>query len=200
MRFFDAILGRTQPKRANLDDLFALPNVSLTLQSSSTFVPTGVGGVCFREVEGRAFADAEQESRELISQDPDCEVEQVNDGYGFTWQVISDAQANISNLATNMHAINSALVNQGFDTMLLCTALYFRDAEGRSAAIVYLYKRGTFYPFVQVGPHQRDNALEIQLKGLLAGEVPLEEDLSKWSPLWDAPGMNRTTGSGGNSL
>lgn len=194
MGFLDAILGRSKPKRANLDDLFALPNVSLTLQSSSTFAPTGVGAVCFREVEGRAFAEAEQESRELIAKDPDCDVEQVNDGYGFTWQVITDAQANISNLATNMHAINSALVNQGFDTMLLCTALYFRDADGRGAAIVYLYKRGTFYPFVQVGQHRRDNALEIQLKGLLEGEVPLEEDLTKWSPLWDAPGMDRTAG------
>lgn len=59
MGFFDAILGRSKPKRANLDDLFALPPAALTLQAATGFVPTGVGAVVFRQVEGAAFDSAE---------------------------------------------------------------------------------------------------------------------------------------------
>src|SRR5699024_3765618 len=66
MGFFDALLDRTKPKRANLDDLFALPPAALTLQAATGFTPTGVGAVAFRQVEGAAFQSAESESVALI--------------------------------------------------------------------------------------------------------------------------------------
>ena len=66
MGFFDALLGRSKPKRANLDDLFALPPAALTLQAATGFTPTGVGAVAFRQVEGAAFQSAESESVALI--------------------------------------------------------------------------------------------------------------------------------------
>ena len=100
MGFFDALLGRTKPKRANLDDLFALPPAALTLQAATGFTPTGVGAVAFRQVEGAAFQSAESESVALISSDPSASVRQENDGYGFTWQVVADANAVLDELAT----------------------------------------------------------------------------------------------------
>jgi hypothetical protein len=181
MGFLDALLGRSKPKEPNLDDLFAVPPAALTLEARSGIVPTGVGAVAFREVEGGAFDRAEQEARALIAADPNTDVEQVNDGFGYTWQVVS--QQAIST--------NAALEAQGFGPMLLCSTVYFRATDGRTIALVYLYKRGTFYPFVQVGKHQRDSALEIQLRGTLDEDLPVESDMSKWSPLWDAPGMER---------
>lgn len=191
MGFFDALLGRTKPKRANLDDLFAIPPAALTLQAATSFVPTGAGAVAFRQVEGAAFQSAESESVALISSDADASVSQVNDGYGYTWQVVTDANKDMSNLTTNLHAVNSALVNQGFDTMLLCSTFYFAAPDGRRLALVYQYKRGTFYPFAQSGARQRDNPLEIQIRGVLSAELPFEDDTSRWSALWDAPGMDR---------
>lgn len=191
MGFFDALLGRSKPKAANLDDLFAVPPAALTLQAATGFVPTGVGAVAFRQVEGEAFRSAEQESVALIGSDSTAGVSQVNDGFGYTWQVITDANADMSNLVTNLHAVNAALVNQGFDTMLLCSTVYFADPDGRRLALVYLYKRGSFYPFAQAAPQRRDNPLEIQVRGVLANELPFESDSSKWSALWDAPGMDQ---------
>jgi hypothetical protein len=35
----------------------------------------------------------------------------------------------------------------------------------------------------------RDNALELQARGVLANELPLEEDLNRWFPVWGAPGF-----------
>jgi hypothetical protein len=58
-------------------------------------------------------------------------------------------------------------------------------------ALVYLYKRGTFYPFAPLDGRQdhRDNALELQIKGVLAEDLKMEPDLTKWMALWGAPGL-----------
>ncbi|GAA2092728.1 MULTISPECIES: PspA-associated protein PspAB [Brevibacterium] len=192
MGFFDALFGRSKPKEPNLDDLFAVPPAALTLEARNGLRPTGVGAVAFREVEGGAFDRAEEEARALISSDPNTEVEQVNDGYGYTWQVVSQHVTSTPDLVTSLHAVNAALEAQGFGPMLLCSVVYFRsDSSPRTLALVYLYKRGTFYPFVQTGKHQRDEPFELQMRGVLNEDLPVEKELSKWSPLWDAPGMDR---------
>src|SRR5699024_6036567 len=151
MGFFDALLGRTKPKRANLDDLFALPPAALTLQAATGFTPTGVGAVAFRQVEGAAFQSAEAESVALISSDPSASGRQENDGFGFTWQVVADDSAEVGKSVTNSHAVTSALVSQDFDTMLLCNTVYFVHRDGQRMALGYQYKRGKFYPYVQSG-------------------------------------------------
>src|SRR5699024_12390482 len=120
---------------------------ALTLRAATGFTPTGVGAVAFRQVEGAAFQSAASESVALISSDPSASVRQENDGYGFTCQVVADANAGVGNLRTNVHAVNSALVSQCFDTMLLCTTVYFLHSAGRRMALVYPYKRVPFHPF-----------------------------------------------------
>ena len=109
------------------------------------------------------------------------------DEYGFTWLVAR--QDDMSALVTDLHAINTALEAQGFGPSLLCSLVGFRDSAGRPLALVYLYKQGTFYPFAPTGPRQRDNLVEIQVRDLLAGELPMERDLSRWMALWDAPAL-----------
>jgi hypothetical protein len=53
---------------------------------------------------------------------------------------------------------------------------------------IYGYKRGTFWPFIPTGENQRrDNAEELELKAKLAGELPVEQDLSRWFGVFDAP-------------
>jgi hypothetical protein len=56
---------------------------------------------------------------------------------------------------------------------------------------VYLYKRGTFYPFapVDAATQRRDSALEIQVRALLVGDLPFEPDVTRWFPVWGAPGL-----------
>ena len=50
-------------------------------------------------------------------------------------------------LVNDLHAVNTLLQDGGFGPQLLCSLVAFRDAERRPLALVYLYKRGTFYPF-----------------------------------------------------
>ena len=65
----------------------------------------------------------------------------------------------------------------------------FADGGGNRVGLVYLYKQGTFYPFAPRGPQQRDNLLEIQVRDAVAGELPVEKDLSRWLAVWEAPGL-----------
>jgi len=54
---------------------------------------------------------------------------------------------------------------------------------------VYLFKRGTFYPFAPLNGEKRDNALELEVRGLLSGELRIEPELDRWFPVWGAPGV-----------
>ncbi len=56
-----------------------------------------------------------------------------------------------------------------------------------SAYLVYLFKRGTFYPFIPTGKEQRDLEGELRLKSLVADDLKVEPDLDRWFPLWDLP-------------
>jgi hypothetical protein len=66
-----------------------------------------------------------------------------------------------------------------------------RRGRGPRAALglVYLYKRGTFYPFAPTGPQTRDTAFELQLRALLESDLRVEPELSRWFPVWGAPGL-----------
>ena len=70
----------------------------------------------------------------------------TKDDYGFTWLVSNHMSDEVDALVTDLHAVNSALVDNGFGPQLLCTLVAFRDETHRTLALVYLYKRGTFYP------------------------------------------------------
>ena len=61
------------------------------------------------------------------------------------------------------------------------------DVVIRPLYLVYLAKRGTFYPFAPCGPEQRDNELELRIRAVVSDDLPIEEDLSRWFPLWDLP-------------
>ena len=195
MGFFDTLLGRTKPVQPKLDDLFALPSAAITLQAATGFSPTGSGSVCFRAVEGKTFSDIQTEVRELLDMDTGkpggggLPVEVTRDSYGFTWLVSSHLSDEMDSLVTDLHAVNSTLVDNGFGPQLLCTLVAFRDESERRLALVYLYKRGTFYPFAPTAGERRDNALEIQVKNALADDLKIEPDLAKWFPVWGAPGL-----------
>ena len=193
MGFLDTLLGRTKPVQPKLDDLFALPSAAITLEAGAGFTPTGSGSVCFRPVEGRSFADVQKDVTDLLDmsagQEGALPVEVSKDDYGFTWVVDSRMSSEIDALVTDLHAVNSALVDNGFGPQLLCTLVAFRDAEERRLALIYLFKRGTFYPFAPLAGEKRDNALELQVKGAIGPDLKWEQDLGRWFPVWGAPGL-----------
>lgn len=192
MGFLDSILGRTRPKQADLDALFGVPSAAITLQASLGLRPTGLGSVCYRAAGGAAFAETEAEILTLLRNADDApEITTSHDEFGYTWLVVDDDPDDVGGLVTDLHAVNTTLESQGFGPGLLCSLVPFEDAAGRRVGLVYLYKQGTFYPFAPQpgGARQRDSLLEINLRETLSGELPIEQQTSRWLALWGAPGL-----------
>jgi hypothetical protein len=188
MGFLDAILGRSRRAPSKLDALFALPNAAITLQTAMDFRLTGKGSVCYRAAVGPAFQQTQTDLVDLLDNDDDPDVELSTDDYGFTWLLVQQPDA--STLVTDLSAVSSSLESQGFADGLLCALVTFVDPSGRKLGLVYLYKKGTFYPFAPTSPNQRDNLLEIQVRDVLKSELPLEPDLTSWLAVWGAPGFD----------
>ncbi len=189
MGLFKNLFGRSDPPNANLDNLFAVPSAAITLEVSAGFKPSGMASVCYRQAEGGAFAATQDDVQQLLDADAGPKVERSVDDFGFTWLVCRRDPAELSDLVTEIHAVNSSLENAGFGPALLCSLVSFEDAARRKLGLVYLYKQGTFYPFAPTGGKQRDNALELQVRGVLGDDLQIEPELGRWMAVWGAPGL-----------
>jgi hypothetical protein len=189
VKWLDAALGRNKQTRPDLDTLFGLPDAALTLEAALAMRPTGEGSVCFRAAEGAAFSTVQGDLQQLLDADGGPKVEVSTDAYGFTWLLARHDPADLPALVTELHAVNSTLQDNGFAPALLCSLVGFAGPDGRRVGLVYLYKRGTFYPFAPTGPEQRDTALELQVRSALGPDLPVEADLGRWFPVWGAPGL-----------
>jgi hypothetical protein len=192
MGLLDTVLGRSKPAKPDLDQLFALPGAAVTLQAASDLLPTGVGSVCVKPAEGGAFAGLREQIQQLLAVDDatgTSKYDESTDSFGFTWLTRRTTTEDISGLITDLHAINSTLDAAGFGAALLCTLVAFSDGKAPAIGLIYLYKRGTWYPFAPTGKDKRDNMREMKIKADLGDDLKVEQDLSRWFPVWGAPGL-----------
>lgn len=188
MGLLDAILGRTKAKPPDLDRLFALPGAAISLEVAAGLRPAGAAAVSLKPASGRSFDEVEAELADLVdlaANEASSEVSKVTDSYGYQWIVVRDPE--LDDLVTTVHLINSTLVDRGFGPQLLASVFAFTGENAELVHLVYLYKRGTFYPFVPTGEERRDNSAELRVRDAVAGELPVEDDLTRWFPIWGLP-------------
>src|SRR6059058_1118735 len=185
----DILSGRRQLKGPAADErLFALATAQVTLETELGLKPAGVAAVVFKPLSSGDFRRVSGDVEQLLqasAKDSGSTIERQTDTLGFEWLVIRDPD--LEDLVTAAHAVLSELQAQGFGPQLL--AAVFRFEGGKKPVYwIYGYKRGKFWPFVPTGDGQnRDNAKELELKAKLEHELPIEEDLSRWFGLFDAP-------------
>jgi hypothetical protein len=184
----DVLFGRKRLKEASGEKLFALSTAQVTLDVDLGLKPAGRAAVSFKPLSAGEFVRAENELQELldvVARDSGSRVSRRSDEYGFEWLIVEDED--IEDLVTTVHLIGSELKARGFGPQLLAAIFRF-DGAKHPVYFVYSYKRGAFWPFVPTGKEQeRDNAEELELKAKLEGELPIEQDLSRWFGLFDAP-------------
>ncbi len=205
MGFLDSLLGRTKPAAPNLDKLFGLPGARITLEASEALVPTAQAGVCFKPATGQDFAATEAEIAGILglADDPSeaggapqvkARLDESTDEFGYKWIVLE--AADFDTLVTRTHFVNSTLKDHGWGPQLLCSVFGFAPGSSQSGGppptaatiyLVYLYKRGSFYPFVPTGRERRDNEAELRLKAELGTDLAIEPDLDRWFPIWKLP-------------
>ena len=182
------LFGRKKLKPAASERLFALSTARVTLDTELGLKSGGAAAVVFKPLSSGTFervgADVEQ-LLEASAKDTGSKIERKSDSFGFEWVVIRDPD--LEDQVTSAHAIGSEFIAQGFGPQLLAAVFRFDGGE-HPVYWIYGYKRGTFWPFIPTGDGQnRDNAGELELKAKLEHELPIEEDLSRWLALFDAP-------------
>jgi len=205
----NTLLGRSKPVQANLDSLFGLPSATITLQSAAGIASSGRAGVCYKPPTGQSFADMQTEVMKLLDMDGGGTLRAQQDSYGYHWVVVENPD--VEALVSQVHLVNSSLSDAGWGPQLLCSVFGLAPVPGDTGAaalpsgvdgatllgptavvpstsyLVYLFKRGTFYPFIPDGKEHRDNAAELKLKSLVADDLAIEPELDRWFPLWDLP-------------
>lgn len=193
MGFFDSLLGpllgNPRLKRPDMDRIFALATAGPSLDAAE-LQPAGRAGLCLQPVEGSEFAAVERQLRELVElacrgQDFHGTVEVSRDELGYTWIVFADPD--LGEQVNLVHLAGSTLQEQGYGEQLLAAVFHCRLAGHATCHLIYNYKRGCFYPFAPTGGRQRDNAAEFRVSSALARLLPMEQDVTRWFPLWDAP-------------
>jgi hypothetical protein len=198
VKLLEVLLGRTKPKQAKLDALFALGGAAVTLEAATGMRPSGQAAVCFKPASGAGFAATSTELTELLElavKEAGSTLRVTDDSYGYRWVVLGDPD--LEDLVTGVHMVNATLEEHGFGPQLLCSVFGFAGEPGPSGAgsgrsaercyLVYLYKRGTFYPFAPLGGERRDNELELRVRGALGNDLPVEPELARWFALWTIP-------------
>jgi hypothetical protein len=186
--FLDVVLGRKRLKDAATERLFALATAQVTLEVEHGLKPAGKAAVVFKPLSAGEFVRAENELQELlevVAQSTGARLKRSSDSYGYEWLVFEDSD--FEDLVTAVHAVGEELQSRGFGPQLLAAMFRF-DGYEHPVYWIYGYKRGTFWPFVPTGKDQeRDNAEELELKAKLDEELPIEQDISRWFAMFDAP-------------
>jgi hypothetical protein len=184
----DILFGKKKLKGAVREALFAISTAHVTLEAELGLRPAGTAAVCFKALSAGEFVRAENDLQELLDvvvQSSGSRVRRRTDEFGFEWVIVEDPD--FEDVVTAVHLVASELHARGFGPQLLAAIFRF-DGASHPVYFIYGFKRGAWWPFVPTGKDQeRDNAEELELKAKLEGELPIEQDLSRWLALFDAP-------------
>lgn len=186
MGFLDSLLGRTRMPKANEDRLFAMSTAAIDLEAGG-LKPAGRVGLVFKRLPPGRFERLEADLTQLLQlqgAESGVSVRTSSDEFGFEWLVLEGD--GIQELLASLHSAAQSLIEEGLGDLLLAAVFRFDQGE-RPIYWVYGYKQGTYYPFVPVTEHRRDNAEEIRLAALGQAALPVEKDPALWYALWAAP-------------
>jgi len=193
MGLLSILTGRgAKPAPPATDRLFAITTAYVTLETACEISSTGSAAVVLQPLRTPEFQTVIKETAEVVkatAAEEGAVVETKEDEFAYSWLIVRQKPSSISveGLAVAINGISSSLESSGFGERLLCAVFGFREGSGRPLYLIYNYKRGKWYPFVPSGERERDSTRELELKGRLAAELPLEEELGRWFPLWGIP-------------
>ncbi len=185
MGLFDSLLGRTKVEKPTLERLFAISTAQVTLDTGLGLRPSQAAAICFKPMASARFRESGKDIEDMVAmafEDSGTRMERSVDQYKYEWLKLTDPD--FEDLVTTIHVAAQSLTDDGFGEQLLCALFGFEPGGVR---FIYNFKRGTFYPFVPVGHEKRDTEQELQLQAKLEHELPIEPELERWFPLWDAP-------------
>jgi hypothetical protein len=187
--FLDSILGgRKKLSNANADRLFAMATAQVTLETSLGMKSRGTAAIVFQQIATADFKEILTDSEALIKSaatDTGTTLSQSDDEYGYRWMLFHDDD--FDDLVTAVNTVVSELQAGGYGDRVLAAVFAWQDSDGKPVDFIYNFKRARFYPFAPRPDKQRDNEYELRLKAQIENDLPIEPELDRWFPLWDAP-------------
>jgi hypothetical protein len=189
MGFMDTFRGKRKLRQPTEDRLFAMSTAVIPIEEGG-LKSTGKAAMVFQPL-GTTDFDAivaeMQEVLQLTGDETGTTIESRDDTFGYRWMVLADDE--FEDLVVGLNAVNSALRDGGYGDRVLAAVFPFRDESGQAVDFIYNIKRAAYYPFVPKAQSSqaRDNERELRLKAQLERDLPFEQDLGRWFPLWGAP-------------
>jgi hypothetical protein len=188
--FLDALLGGRgkRVKSAAPDRLFAMTTAQVMLETGLGLMHKDAAAIVFQPLETADFDAIIAETEELLragAADTGTTVESSADEYGYRWLILRDPD--FEDVVVALNTVSSALQESGYGDRLLAAVFPFED-KGKPIYFIYNFKRGGYYPFIPApGEQARDSERELRLKAQVGAELPFEEDVTRWFPLWEIP-------------
>lgn len=188
MGFFESLFGGSRKLKAPAPDrLFAMTTAQVTLESGLGLTHRRRSGIVFQALATADFEEIMRETEELVggtAEETDTKVERHEDDYGYRWVILNDPD--FEDLVVSLNTVSGQLQTSGYGDRLLCCVFAF-EKDGKPIYFIYLFKRGTFYPFVPSGKDGRDTEAELRLIAQLGAELPIEQEPGYRYPLSEIP-------------
>jgi hypothetical protein len=188
--FLDVLTGKRKLAKPAPDRLFAISTAYVTMETGLGMSARGAAAIVFQPLATADFDSIVRDMEEVVkatATDSGTTVTSSDDSYGFRWLVLRGSD--FDDLVVGINAVSTALEAGGYGERVLCAVFAFEDSRHRPVYWIYNYKRGSFYPFAPApgGGEQRDNERELVLKAQIGKELPVEQELERWFPLWGIP-------------
>ena len=189
MGLFDILTGKRKMKAPAESRLFAMSTAGVHLDMSMALRSSGKAAIVFQPLATADFESIVTDMEEVLrgtGEETGTAVEKTDDSFGYRWMIMSDED--FEDLVVGVNVVSQALQDGGYGERILCAVFAFRDPQNEPVYWIYNYKRGAYYPFVPAGGDQRrDSERELRLKAQVGAELPFEEDITRWFPLWEIP-------------
>jgi len=187
--FLDSIFGgKSKLAGPAPDRLFAMTTAQVHLDTALGLRHRQEAGIVFQPLGTADFASILEQAEQLLkgtAEETGTTIRSSDDEFGYRWLVLCDPD--FEDLVVSLNTVSSELQGGGYGDRLLACVFAFEEDE-RPIYVIYNFKRGTFYPFVPAGGEKsRDTERELRLRAQIGDELPIEQDTSRWFPLWEIP-------------
>jgi hypothetical protein len=199
MTFFKKFIDRIDSSRktnSDSDAIFTLSSAHISLETRLNLIYIGRCGICIKKTEADVTFDGLKLSIENLleaSKKTDLELSydvSINEYYGLLWLVIDTRS--IEDSVACVTVVSETLEQEEHRILLKSAVFEFgkKGSEHQPYYLTYDYELDKFYPFVPMIERQKARNSREELKMIRAvsnDNLPLEEDESKWEPIWHLP-------------
>jgi hypothetical protein len=194
-RFIDSI-GDNRKTNSDSDAIFTLSSSYISLESKLNLINTGRCGICIKKTDAEvSFNELKLSIENLLEASKKTDLKlsygvSINEYDDLLWLVI-DVRS-IEDSVACITVVSEILEQNGPMIMLESAVFEFgkKGNEHQPYYLIYDYELNKFYPFVPIISRQkaRNSREEVNMMRAVSDDnLPIEEDESKWDPIWHLP-------------